>query len=261
MPYKTNQNTAPPPPPEQPAVAFPGTASREHRTSTASKSEESEWSFENIKEFLSIEGGELDIKFKDANAAELKRGHLIYVEDNDSRLQGRILVVIRQKKSKAYFTCLAVCQHWRAFEELSDHWLLETVASGNEPRKDLNGIRDSQTIQIKLSTEPPSPEHISLALRKRTTVDVWSLWHVAHNVRVMVLGSVTDCSLEALGRKVAEVTLAGLPGCKQLELHERSPSTPEIASKPPSAGKKKALPLRERDKNQTPQADKKSSRK
>lgn len=131
------------------------------------------------------------------------------------------MLVIRQKGAKAYVTCLALCRHWRAFEELDDHWRVESLSRTAAPRTDAADIRERRTIQVHLRPECPNVQDREFALYPGTTVDIWSWWHVAHNVKVMVLGSVTEASLKALGRKLAEVSLASFPGCGDFELVNR----------------------------------------
>lgn len=153
------------------------------------------------------------------------------------------MLVIRQKKTKAYFTCLALCRHWRAYDELDHHWRVVSLSNAEDTGKKRAEVERLKTIEAIMRPECPNHDDLKCALFRGTTIDIWSLWHVAHNVKVMVLGSVTDASLEALGRKVAEVALASLPGCKNLELCERKPEQPVVEKE------EEALPLREKDKN------------
>ena len=67
------------------------------------------------------ENKDLELRLKDARGADLQSGHVIYVKDKHSRLHDRVLLVIRQKEAKAYFSCLALCCHRRPFDELRDY--------------------------------------------------------------------------------------------------------------------------------------------
>ena len=120
-----------------PAPSPANQAYRPHRDSVLSQdgnlsrqnTDEREWKFTNIWQFLRRpdDGTDLYLLPQFASLADLRPGQVIYIRDKDTRLNNRVMVVLFQKR--AFFECVAMCNHYRGFSQLEDHWRVRSLTA------------------------------------------------------------------------------------------------------------------------------------
>lgn len=127
----------------------------------------------------------LQLTYKIASTADLKPGWIIYIRDPQSRLDERVMLVLR--KSSASFTCLTFCLHWPPASHL-DHWQVY-ASSVTEPRTE-----NQRWARMRVVLQPYGPEP-QLAPQENITINISDLWNVESEVNVAVLGFVKRRSL------------------------------------------------------------------
>lgn len=174
--------------------------------------------FDTVWDFLKLVRGDraLAIRPTEARRALLSVGDIIYIKDDDSRLDNRVMLVLRDRDHTGCFGCLAMCRHYKPFEQLRHHWrVMPLERSNSTAEQDEADVREAETIEVRLHLQCPGTEQLELSLEPKTTINLWSLWNVEDNVNVTVLGSLTAGSRDAIGLKVAELVWSSLPGSKE----------------------------------------------
>jgi hypothetical protein len=127
----------------------------------------------------------LPLTYKVASVAGLKPGWIIYIRDQQSRLDERVMLVLCP--STAGFTCLSFCLHWPP-ASYRDHWQV-VASSAAEDRNDT-----SRMGRMKVVLQPYGPEP-QLSPQENITINIGDLWNVENEVNVAVLGFVKRRSM------------------------------------------------------------------
>ncbi len=125
------------------------------------------------------------LRFRLASVVDLRPGWIIYIRDQQTRLDQRVMLVLRE--STAGFTCVTFCLHWPPASP-NDHW---KVCSSTAP-ENRGESRRWNWLRVVLRPYGREPR---LAPRDDITVNISDLWNVENEVNVAVLGYVRERSM------------------------------------------------------------------
>lgn len=122
----------------------------------------------------------LQLAYRIASVADIKPGRIIYIRDAQSRLDERVMLVL--KRTTAGFTCIPFCLH-QFTASPTDHWQARTT----DPIE--TNARQPRMGQLKVVLRPYGP-NVDVQIRDHITVNIGDLWNVENVVTVAVLGFV-----------------------------------------------------------------------
>ena len=159
-----------------------------------------EGKFSELSKFLVIPEGETApaLTPKPASLADLKPGQITYIHDQSSRLDRRVMLVLRKPK-RSGITCLTFCHHHCDLAELEDHW----GVCGSEPARGSEEFESLTSLQVILK---PHYHNAKIYQPQRDiTINIWDIWNVENTVNVVVLGRADGKSMRSLAEEVVSL--------------------------------------------------------
>ena len=166
------------------------------------------------------------LRTQPASLAHLLKGDVIHVCDPNSRLDKRIMVVMRTPTGPSML-CLTLCRHYRGFDRLEHHWHV-SAPQGTQRTEDEHA---APTLQCIL--HPPGHDTEMYALHPNVTIYLYDPFTVENTVSVNILGHVEPASMRHLAEKHAElysqsiIADAPAPGSKaetsQVHMERKAP--------------------------------------
>lgn len=156
--------------------------------------------FSHLSDLIVIPEGESapDLSPQPANLAVLHIGDVIQVFDPNSRLDRRVMVVLRELKGRSML-CLTLCRHQCDVGRLTDHWRV----CGPEATARAEMERVSPALRCIL--RPHEDRKKTYDLQPSITISLHDPFTVQHTVAVTLLGHVEPASMRHLKETHVEV--------------------------------------------------------
>ena len=163
--------------------------------------------FRNLSEFMKVGKDDKSVRegYKAIGVTNIQPGHIIHVCDEKSRLDRRVMLVLR--RSTMSFTCLTFCAHFPP-PGPEDHWRVCDEGKAQESIEDPK-LSKLQPLEVVLQ---PYGRASRVSPEPDVTINIQDIWNVENEVNVKVLGEVVGSSLPRLVKAIKTLFSQNLDG-------------------------------------------------